>query len=50
MFHGNTEETQAFVPRIDAALVVLGVDAPISGDELRLVSDVPNTSGNLCLS
>jgi len=40
VFQGNTEETRAFVPRIDAALVVLGVDPPISADELALVSDV----------
>lgn len=36
----NTEATSAFVPRIDAALVVLGADPPISGDELELVATV----------
>ena len=40
VFQGNTEETRAFVPHIDAALIVLGVDPPISADELALVSDV----------
>ena len=33
----NTEATREFVPQIDAALVVLGVDPPISGEELALV-------------
>jgi hypothetical protein len=35
-----TETTRAFVPHIDAALVVLGADPPISGDELALVKAV----------
>ncbi len=39
-FSGNTEATRAFVPHIDAALVVVGADPPISGDELALVVDV----------
>jgi hypothetical protein len=47
VFHGNTEETQAFVPHIDAALVVLGVDPPIGADELALVSDVAQQVGQL---
>jgi GTP-binding protein EngB required for normal cell division len=33
----NSEATREFVPHIDAALVVLGADPPISGEELRLV-------------
>jgi hypothetical protein len=40
VFAGNTEETQAFVPQIDAAIVVLGGDPPISGDELELLETV----------
>jgi hypothetical protein len=40
VFEGNTEATQAFVPHIDAALVVVGADPPISGEELSLVEDV----------
>src|SRR6266571_4128352 len=40
VFQGNMEETRAFVPHIDAALVVVGADPPISGDELALVSQV----------
>ena len=39
-FAGNTEATRKFVPHIDAALVVLGADPPISGDELALVLEV----------
>jgi GTP-binding protein EngB required for normal cell division len=45
VFAGNTEITRAFLPRVDAAVVVLGGDPPISGDELTLIasgaSDVP---------
>jgi predicted GTPase len=46
-FQGNTEETRAFVPHIDAALVVLGVDPPISADELALVSNLAQQVGQL---
>ena len=35
---GNTAATQSFVPHIDAALVVLGADPPISADELELIA------------
>jgi hypothetical protein len=43
VFEGNTEATRAFVPYVDAALIVLGADPPISGDELRLVETVAHT-------
>lgn len=36
----NTATTRAFVPHIDAALVVLGADPPITGEELALIQDV----------
>jgi GTPase SAR1 family protein len=36
----NTAATRAFVPHIDAALVVLGGEPPISGDEMALVQEV----------
>ncbi|MBI4587817.1 MAG: dynamin family protein [Candidatus Rokubacteria bacterium] len=36
----STAATRAFVPHIDAALVVLGADPPISGEELALVQEV----------
>jgi GTPase SAR1 family protein len=34
---GNSEATRAFIPHIDAAIVVIGADPPLSGDELELV-------------
>jgi GTP-binding protein EngB required for normal cell division len=40
VFAGNTAATQAFIPHIDAAIVVLGVDPPLSGDELQLVEAI----------
>ena len=40
IFAANTASTRAFIPQIDAALVVLGADPPISGEELALVEDV----------
>lgn len=40
VFTGGTEATRAFVPHIDAAVVVLGADPPISEDELTLIEDV----------
>lgn len=36
----NSEATRAFVPHIDAALVVLGADPPLSAEELRLVEAI----------
>jgi GTP-binding protein EngB required for normal cell division len=43
----NTEATRAFVPQIDAALIVLGADPPISGDELTLVEALAQQVGHL---
>ncbi len=40
VFRANTEATRAFVPHVDAALIVLGADPPIGGDELALVEAV----------
>ena len=40
VFTGNTATTQAFIPHIDAALVVVGADPPIAGEELALVEAV----------
>ncbi len=37
---GNTAVTRAFAPQIDAALVVLGGDPPVSNEELALIEDV----------
>ena len=40
VFASNTEATAEFVPHIDAALVVLGTDPPVSADELALVQNI----------
>lgn len=40
VFEQATAATHAFVPHIDAALVVLGADPPIGGEEAALVEDV----------
>jgi len=40
VFAGNTAATHAFIPHIDAAIVVIGTDPPLSGDELQLVEAV----------
>lgn len=40
IFAGNTAATQAFVPHIDAAIIVVGADPPIAGEELALVANV----------
>jgi GTPase SAR1 family protein len=37
VFAGNSAATRAFIPHIDAAIVVIGADPPLSGDELQLV-------------
>jgi len=40
VFQGNTRTTRAFVPQIDAALIVIGADPPISADELALAVEI----------
>ncbi len=40
VFAGNTAATQAFIPHIDAALVVMGADPPLAGEELAMVEAV----------
>ena len=40
VFAANTDTTRAFVPQLDAAIVVLGADPPLSGDELAVIRDV----------
>ena len=37
VYSGNTEETKTFLPHIDAAIVVIGADPPLSATELELV-------------
>lgn len=40
VFEDNTAATHAFLPQIDAAIVVIGADPPIGGEELVLVETV----------
>ena len=40
VFEGNTMATRAFAPHIDAAIVVIGADPPIAGEEIALVESV----------
>lgn len=40
VFAGNTATTHAFIPHVDAALVVTGSDPPLAGEELALVESV----------
>jgi GTP-binding protein EngB required for normal cell division len=40
VFAANADVTRAFAPQIDAALVVIGADPPISADELALVEEM----------
>jgi GTP-binding protein EngB required for normal cell division len=47
VFAGNARETHAFLPHIDAAIVVLGSDPPLSGNELELVETVASEVRNL---
>lgn len=45
VFADNTAETEAFVPQLDAALVVLDGDPPISGEEVGLLEEVARGRG-----
>jgi len=49
VFESNSEVTRSFLPRIDVAVVVLGSDPPISGEELGLVKAVAPDVGRLCI-
>ncbi len=40
VWEANTETTREFIPHIDAAIVVIGADPPLAGDELQLVEEV----------
>ncbi|HEX7665211.1 MAG TPA: dynamin family protein [Polyangiaceae bacterium] len=40
VFASNTAATRSFVPHVDAALIVVGADPPISGEELDLAVEV----------
>jgi predicted GTPase len=49
VFTGNTAATQAFIPHIDAALVVVGCDPRLASEELALVEAVAKHVQNLIL-
>jgi Dynamin family len=49
VFTGNTAATHAFVPHIDAALVVVGADPPLAGEELALVEAIARQVPDLIL-
>ena len=49
VFTGITATTQAFIPHIDAALVVVGADPPIGGEELALVESIGTQVQDLIL-
>jgi GTP-binding protein EngB required for normal cell division len=49
VFAGNTAATQDFIPHIDAALVVLGADPPLAGDELTTVEVVARNVQDLII-
>jgi hypothetical protein len=40
VFEKNTAATEAFLPQIDAAIAVIGIDPPLSGDEMSLIERV----------
>ena len=40
VFSGSAVTTAAFVPHVDAALIVIGADPPLAGEELALVEAV----------
>lgn len=40
VFSANSEATKNFIPQIDAAMLVVGADPPISGEELTLIETV----------
>lgn len=47
VFAGNTETTKDFIPQIDAAILVVGADPPISGEELALIEAVSANVGRI---
>jgi len=49
VFTGNTAATHAFIPHVDAALVVIGADPPLAGEELALVEAVAQHVQDLVL-
>lgn len=46
-FEANTAAAREFIPHIDAAIVVIGADPPISGDELKIVASASEHTQDL---
>ena len=46
-FAANAASTRAFVPHVDAVIVVLGADPPISGEELDLIAQAREQTPHL---
>lgn len=49
VFAGNTDTTEQFIPQIDAAILVVGADPPLSGEELALIEAVSASVGDILL-
>ena len=49
VFEWNADATRAFVPHIDAAIVVLGADPPLAREELDLIADIAGHTDDLIL-
>jgi Dynamin family len=49
VFAENSAATQAFIPHIDAAIVVVGADPPIAGEELTLVGQIGKQVANFVI-
>ena len=49
VFAGNAAATRAFVPHIDAAIVIVGADPPIAGEELALAGAIGKQVSNLLI-
>jgi GTP-binding protein EngB required for normal cell division len=47
VFTGNTAATRDFLPHVDAALVVVGADPPLSGDELAVAEEAARGTEHL---
>ncbi len=50
VFAGNTETTRTFLPHIDVALLVVGPDFPVSGDELEITERVSRDGGHVLVA
>lgn len=47
VFAGNTNETREFIPHIDAAILVVGADPPITGEEADLLETLGEQTANV---